>query len=339
MTIAFDAVSRSGTAWTTGQSSLTWSHTVGAGTNRALVVAVGTYSATARTVTGITYNGVALTKIDAQTAALEANNQSGELWVLAAPAVGTANVVVTFSGTADFCVGFAESYTGDANPIQIGAVNKVSSAVAASSNPACSVNVTHSGAWLVGMAYSRSTNITPSNGRPGAATGLAINDSAAAVSTGTQTITYATLGDTATWPAVILAEIYEGSSGGAFSGSVTADDGAPTGSFAGGSASGFTGAVTADDAAPTGSFAMASGTITSVPLKRNTGALSGSTTLTWCGVRNASTGAHVLLLTGVGVNSSSIFSISDPSLIVGTSYLVDWLEAGGQRGHGLATAA
>ena len=62
--IAFDAGSRAATT-STGRTSLSWTHTIGGGTDRALVVGVAVEDTTTAdaNVTGVTYNGVALTAV------------------------------------------------------------------------------------------------------------------------------------------------------------------------------------------------------------------------------------------------------------------------------------
>lgn len=104
MAIAADAKSSSSG---TGTSSLTWSHTC-TGTDLILVVGVETSSAEAAT--GVTYNGIALTLIDAQDAA--ALFCRSELWYLIAPATGANDIVVTMAGSATYIVGGATSWTG-----------------------------------------------------------------------------------------------------------------------------------------------------------------------------------------------------------------------------------
>jgi hypothetical protein len=73
-------------------NSLTWSHTVAAGANRALFVqlSIDTLSVS---VTGVTYGGIALTLVGRG-----AGNHAVEIWRLINPTVGTANVVASFSG-------------------------------------------------------------------------------------------------------------------------------------------------------------------------------------------------------------------------------------------------
>ena len=80
-------------------------------------------------------------------------------------------------------------------------------------------------------------------------------------------------------------------------------------------------------------------TLTSQPLRRNSTTLSGATTLSWCAIHNESTGAFVALKTGVTVNSSSVFSVSDAALVAGTEYRLTWREAGGQKGTASVVAA
>jgi hypothetical protein len=87
--IVYDNVS---SAQATNTSGLTWSHTVGSGSNRYLIVGVS-YWASAFPVSSITYNGTNLTYLGGTN-----NNVDGaELWGLANPASGTHNIVVTMS--------------------------------------------------------------------------------------------------------------------------------------------------------------------------------------------------------------------------------------------------
>jgi hypothetical protein len=93
---------------TANASTLRWSHTVGTGTNRHLLVGVSIRGAK-NTVTGVTYAGRALAFQGAQ------NNHDDavrvEMWSLNAPPSGTATVSVTLSGGAK-AVGGAVSFTG-----------------------------------------------------------------------------------------------------------------------------------------------------------------------------------------------------------------------------------
>src|SRR6266545_854233 len=62
--VAFDSASRAAST-TTGTTSLSWSHTIGGGTDRFLLVgvAVEDASATDANITSVTYNGVGLTAV------------------------------------------------------------------------------------------------------------------------------------------------------------------------------------------------------------------------------------------------------------------------------------
>lgn len=98
MALAFDAVSFTSGS---GSSSVTLSHTC-SGSDRILIVNAGVHG-NARTVTDITYNGVAMTYSTEQVngSALAKVYQ----YYLIAPATGTHDIVVTYSGNADYSVG------------------------------------------------------------------------------------------------------------------------------------------------------------------------------------------------------------------------------------------
>jgi len=86
-----------------GISSYTFSHTC-AGSNRLLVFGDGHTSSSDTTVTGVTYNGVALTLVRSD------QHQSGDswrtsIWYLIAPATGSNTVSVTLCGTTSWVYG------------------------------------------------------------------------------------------------------------------------------------------------------------------------------------------------------------------------------------------
>lgn len=104
MAIAFDAFS-DGVNFTES-SPLTWTHTC-TGSDRLLIV--GTVGDTASdTVSGVTYNSVAMTKI---AAVLVPDNRYLTLWYLLNPASGANTVSVTSAGPAG-AAGRSTSYTG-----------------------------------------------------------------------------------------------------------------------------------------------------------------------------------------------------------------------------------
>lgn len=136
MAIAFDAVTTS--------SSTTFSHTVGAGSNR--ILWVGATLGTS-TITGVTYNGVAMTL----SSSVASGSYTNYLFWLVAPASGAHNVVFTNSG-GGFFQNWAASYTGAS---QTGVPEGTQQANQASSNTTGAVNITttHNNCWMVGHGF------------------------------------------------------------------------------------------------------------------------------------------------------------------------------------------
>ena len=101
----------SATTGASQEASLTWNHTA-SGINRTLTVQVETEAA--NTITGITFNGTALT----QAVTANAGTIRNEEWYLTAPAVGTYPIVVTMSAPSYITAG-AESWvsTNQSSPI------------------------------------------------------------------------------------------------------------------------------------------------------------------------------------------------------------------------------
>jgi len=97
---AFDAPSQ-GTTGSTDVSSLTVSHTVGAGgANRILVVGVNIFSSVDPfpTVSSMTYAGQTMIFLAAQNDDVAPNTRiRSEMWYITAPATGANNIVITFS--------------------------------------------------------------------------------------------------------------------------------------------------------------------------------------------------------------------------------------------------
>ncbi|HEY3312026.1 MAG TPA: hypothetical protein VGK00_10335 [Anaerolineales bacterium] len=77
-------------------SSLSWGHTIASGANRLLIVTIAKRDLGAN-VSGVTYGGAALALLKAD-AMGGPDNQRAEMWYLIAPAVGTANIVITLTG-------------------------------------------------------------------------------------------------------------------------------------------------------------------------------------------------------------------------------------------------
>ncbi len=105
MAIAFDSASSGGTV---ASNTLTFSHTC-SGSNRILFVGIEG-DGSSDTLTSVTYNGVAMTRIDSISAASTANRYL-YLYYLIAPATGAHNVVATVS-SGTVVLGVSASYTG-----------------------------------------------------------------------------------------------------------------------------------------------------------------------------------------------------------------------------------
>jgi hypothetical protein len=96
----FDATSHHGVV----NNTLTFQHTVGNGPNRYLVVGLNAWKVgNAPTVTGVTYAGVAMSRIGRQAAVSE--GRAVELWGLVAPPTGQAHVVVSTVDAAELTAG------------------------------------------------------------------------------------------------------------------------------------------------------------------------------------------------------------------------------------------
>ncbi len=114
MALAYDTSSQSSGVGT----SLTWAHTC-TGPNRILFVGTNEGANVTQVITGVTYAGVAMTKIRTDSTS---NNYHGSLWYLIAPATGANNIVITASASRDL-VGFGVSYTGASQTAQPDASN------------------------------------------------------------------------------------------------------------------------------------------------------------------------------------------------------------------------
>ena len=152
--IAFDAPS---SANTTGSASITFSHTVSAGSNRKLIVGVAVEDGGGCTgnmdVTGVTFNTVeALTHIPGADACVDTGTQQRvEMWYLDAPTVTTANVVVTLAGSSGVINAGAVSITGAAGGDPEATNSQTNSDVA---TIATGIGGGTAGAWIVDMVGS-----------------------------------------------------------------------------------------------------------------------------------------------------------------------------------------
>lgn len=137
MAIAFDAVTTS--------SASSYSLTVGSGSDR--ILWVGATVGSSQTITGVTYNGVAMTS--AGTAAT-ASTYKSYLFYLVAPASGSHTVAITTSG-AGFLQSWAASYTGvdPASPTDGYATHVATT----TNNSAASITTTVAHDWFIAHGF------------------------------------------------------------------------------------------------------------------------------------------------------------------------------------------
>ena len=200
MAIAFDTTSqKTASGWTSG-SPVTWSHTC-SGSNRLLVVCFAVGDSGSDIVSGVTYNGVAMTRVRFATYAT--GTRANYMYYLVAPATGANNITVTHSGSS-FCHGNAVSYTGASQTGQPDSSNNGSANTATSLGVATTVVAANS--WVVGIFTNSSantnshTNITARSDNP--TIGIDIGDSNGAVAAGSYTMTEGGSG-TGNWGAIV----------------------------------------------------------------------------------------------------------------------------------------
>lgn len=143
-------------------TSKTWSHTC-SGSKRALIVGIGGRDTTAAdmVITGITYAGVAMTKIRSDAVTVDTSFRT-ELWYLIAPATGANDVVVTFAGTANFIGGGSVSLTNVPQSSSAIDASDGNTGISSSSADSITTNITTvaDNALIIDMMYSRSLGAT-----------------------------------------------------------------------------------------------------------------------------------------------------------------------------------
>jgi hypothetical protein len=166
--VAFDAASRAATT-TTGRTSLSWSHALGGGTDRILIVGVAVEDASTAdaTVTGVTFNGVALATVGGSKGSGGGTGiiqtQLFHLLGGSLPAAGTYTVVVSFQGPVDGISAGAVSLTGVSQTAPTGIFKVDTSGADAIST---SINVGTAGSWVVDVVGSgNSGSFTAASGQ------------------------------------------------------------------------------------------------------------------------------------------------------------------------------
>ena len=157
--IGFDATTQIGAAQQNAGSS--WSHTVGTGLNRIILVGVaGDDYNPPRSVTAVTYGGQALTRAKRTTDS--AGSTWSEIWYLVQPPSGTNTVSVTLDGTPWAWYAGAISYTGVNQTVPMDATPVGTSGL--SGTPSATITTVTDGAVVVdGFCYYYYNTLTPNN--------------------------------------------------------------------------------------------------------------------------------------------------------------------------------
>lgn len=186
--IAYDAVGHSSAPTS---NSLTFSHTC-TGSNRALFVAVWTNVNNTDKITGVTYNGVAMTRVSTATV----STTRAYLYALANPASGAHNIVISASDSLSDIYASSASYTGvnQTTPYNADATN--TTAGATSLGVAVTTTIDQSWVLIMGGGAMTATSIT--NGTIRYANSPPIGDTNGAVTpAGAKTLTLNWTGSTA----------------------------------------------------------------------------------------------------------------------------------------------
>ena len=150
MAIAFDNATVGGRI--TGGSSKTFSH-VCSGTDRIIFVEASVVNPSGNKATAVTYDGVAMTKIDDSFAQ---HNVNISLWFLKNPSSGTNDVVVTFANAiGSFCDTIASSYNGAS---QSGSIDNSTKSNGTGATFSESLTPSVDNCWVIASAYHNGGN-------------------------------------------------------------------------------------------------------------------------------------------------------------------------------------
>lgn len=151
--ITYDASSSGARAYYEADTTLTWSHSVGSGTDRYLVVAVATDDESI-TCSTITYNGDSMTEV------LEQGAQGVHpcIYYLANPDSGTHNIVATVSASSDIAGGAISLAGVDQGAPDDSDYNSVVR------SPSITLTTGADNSWIVDVATSGNQNMTFSAG-------------------------------------------------------------------------------------------------------------------------------------------------------------------------------
>jgi hypothetical protein len=162
--ITFDSVASRAA---TNGASTSWTHTVGTGADRILIVGLATEdtSTSVLNVSAITCNGVAMTAVSNSTATAGSSTfDRSQLFYVLNPASGTNTISVTWGGAVNGISAGSISLAGVAQSAPAAAaINSATSGTTISAN----VSVATAGSWLVSVANSGAGNavLTPGSGQ------------------------------------------------------------------------------------------------------------------------------------------------------------------------------
>ena len=135
-------------------SSLTHSMTVADNSNRVLIACVSSYGGSAPTITGVTWNGDAMTAVPNSESYQSGSNNRTQIYYIIAPDTGSHSIVASFSGSATCGIGGMSFYNVD-QTTPVGAGNTSSATSTATSSLALTPTVT--GSWIIAMISSSSS--------------------------------------------------------------------------------------------------------------------------------------------------------------------------------------
>lgn len=206
----FDAASNSG--YKTATASYSFDHTC-SGNDRYLTVGVEMLSVGGSSVSGITYNGVALSLIKSQ--ASVAGAVRVELWGLVAPAAGTHSVAVTLSAALDSAAS-AVSFFNAHQTVPYESASSATATNVGAADATVTVNTIADGDWTVDVVATDDAAITVGAGQTqrsnvtGALGSGAMSTEGAKTPAGSVTMSWTDVGALATWSivAVALRQLY-----------------------------------------------------------------------------------------------------------------------------------
>lgn len=212
--VVFDNATTSG--YEAALSTYSWSHRVGTGiTNRALIVGVSIFAT--GSVTGVTYNGVAMTFVRSDTNGI----YRSEIWQLVAPATGSNTVAVTLNASLT-SIANAQSY---ANVDQTTPIDANNGANGTNTPAAGSVTpVTAKTRVVANLAAASASGVTSATGQAprtnnSGAIGTGASDDKGIIDVAASTtLTWNGLGVTDSWgvslvalrPVSLVAQLYSG---------------------------------------------------------------------------------------------------------------------------------